>query len=204
MPGHDLVDGIERRPYLHTVPQTIKEFRGKRAEIAALHFLLAVSERGHQGVTFFLEVLIAGAGVEKRYCGKIMASGKMSAEFAVGFFPPAKRLGRRRDSSSQAERMGQAVDRKRMHVTAVCFLGFHARPREKANLLHGKWERLPTDLFTARRCGVAVSRIQNRVLGYGSPKRIRQKHRAGYRARASDKLPACKSLKAGHPFSPPW
>jgi len=68
------------------------------------------------------------------------------------FFPPAERLGRRRDSSIKRKEWA-GVPPEACALTAVCFLGFHAGQREGEPCFMGKWSASNRP-FHARRCAL--------------------------------------------------
>src|SRR5262249_22518617 len=182
-------------PYFHPVAQAVKELDGKRAEVAVLHLLLTVGQRGHQSIALFLQVFVAGTGVKQSDCGEIVAAGKVPAQFAIGLFPPSQRLRRRRKRGGHRKRVRQPVHGNGMHITAIGFLRFLAGSGEETDLLHGERKRLPLDSLAAR--GLVV---ENRVLEHSSAKRIRKKSGTSERARGGNELPARESVETGHDF----
>jgi len=111
--GHDFVDGVERRPHALTITQAIEELDRKRAEVSAVvQAFLTFRQFSDDRVSILFQILIAGARVHERDRGKIVASGEMAAEFAVGSFPSAKRLRRGGKSGIYAKGVQQAIRRE--------------------------------------------------------------------------------------------
>jgi len=77
--GHDLVDGVERRPYRPACVEAIEKLQRKRAQIAARAELrLALGERVHHFVAFGLGLLVAGGRPQLR-AGRQKMTGEMAA-----------------------------------------------------------------------------------------------------------------------------
>ena len=79
--GHDFVNGVERSPHAHPLPQTVEKLRRERAQIAILVCVLALRQRSHQRVALLLKVTVARAGVGQCHCREIVAAAKVAAQF---------------------------------------------------------------------------------------------------------------------------
>src|SRR5450631_1021402 len=90
--GHDLVDGVEGSPDLLTLAQSVEKLHGEGAQVATLQLGLAFSESGDHGGSVVLQVFISAGGIHQRARRKIVATGVVAAEFAVGGLPSSERL----------------------------------------------------------------------------------------------------------------
>src|SRR5581483_5880003 len=141
--GHDLVDGIEGRPDLLPLAEAVEELNGERAQIAALECILTFSQLRNYRGRLLAEILIAATGIHQGAGGKVMASGIVSTEFAVGSFPASERLCARGQAGVDAEGMQQAVWRQRVKILSVRFHRDLAWAISQTDLLHGEWNGLP-------------------------------------------------------------
>ena len=85
--GHDLVNGVERGPDVHTITQSVKEFLWKCAKVAIFVSRLAFCQLRNHQVAVTLELFVIRTGERERTSGQVMSTGKMAAQFAIGFFP---------------------------------------------------------------------------------------------------------------------
>ena len=164
-PGHDLVDGVEGRPgksghagiggarLAGEVVEAVEQFGGKRAEVSAAQFLLALGHSGDHLIALGLGLFVARRSVELR-AGRKEVAGEVAAQFGAAFpvgggFPAAERLAHiaRRESGILAEVVQQAVGGEAAHVAAIPFGGLGIHARQEFDLLHGERHRLGGDIL---------------------------------------------------------
>ena len=120
---------------------TIDERLGEGAEVAVLQAGLALGHAGNHVIGLLFQPLIAGGGIHHGASGKKVPD-EMSADLALGLFPPAQRLGRRRQPGVDAKVVQQAIDVQRQQVVAVEILGVEERAGQQPDVrkrkrLHG-------------------------------------------------------------------
>ena len=153
--GENFVQGIIRRPNRTGLLHPVNEGFREGAEVTVGEPGLACGEAGDDRVAFVLELTVTGAGVHEGAGAEIMAD-KMPAQFAMGFFPAAERLGGGGQSGVDAEIVQQAVHVQREQVGAIQITG----------MLEGAVQQL----HVAQRKGVELQRhhglnLLGRIIG---------------------------------------
>ena len=132
MPGHDLVDRVERRPHARARLQPVPPRGRKRTQVLAAELLLAPRQLRHHVVALCLRLAIA---VCRLLCQRReIVPDEMAAQFArplpvLRLLPSAERLRRSRGQSRiRAERVQQAVRRR----AAPCTRDSTPAPRDRS------------------------------------------------------------------------
>jgi len=131
--GHDLVDGVERRPNLVARLQPVPVLSRERAQVTVFA-VLALGEHRHHRRSLVLQRRIARGGVRQRACGQEMP-GEMPAQLAIRLLPPAERLGAGGQPCLDAEVVDQAIRRQLAQYAQVGLLG---REEWAAGEAHGR------------------------------------------------------------------
>ena len=158
MAAEDLVVRVEGRPDLHAAAKAIELLLRERREVAAAERLLALRELlDHRGRAR-AKGLVARRGVRQRAGREVVAAREVSSQLAVRLLPSAERLGRRRDSGVDAERVQKAVRRHRHQVAGVPVARLEERAGQQTHLLERERADRAGDEIAIR-----VSRRRTRV-----------------------------------------
>jgi nucleotidyltransferase/DNA polymerase involved in DNA repair len=119
--GHDLVQCVERSPYLLALPQAIKQFKRERAQVAVAVSALALGQLGHNVVRFLPGSLITRCPARNRAASTRVAEPSTSAfsclESAGDFGARAGDVRRRRPrfgggGGHPGDRVGDGVEKR--------------------------------------------------------------------------------------------
>jgi hypothetical protein len=119
--GHDLVDRVERRPYLFAAVQAIEKFRWEGAQITVAKLFLAFRQFLHDISALAFQLAVARGRIHQSACGEIVPH-EMAPQFAIWLLPPAEWLCGGREPCIHTKIVQKSVGVQSLEIRQVCIL----------------------------------------------------------------------------------
>src|SRR5205085_2574684 len=101
----------------------VKQLLRERAEITVLVLCLAFGQFGNHEVAVTLEYFVSRAGERQRTSRKVMSTGEVPSQLAIGLFPIQQRFRGRWQTACETKSMKQSVGRERLQILPINFRG---------------------------------------------------------------------------------